>query len=116
MDERLKKALEFSNFMVTLDNQLRNLREKFNQDTIYYHNGGQFTVTKELISFCDTMVNKNQKTIVLVDDNEMPVQIEDLEIFVDNLVDNYVQSSNSFLNDYNILRKKRSVEFIIGES
>ena len=116
MDERLKKALEFSNFMVTLDNQLRNLREKFNQDAIYYHNGGQFTVTKELISFCDTMVDKNQKTIVLVDDNEMPVQIEDLEIFVDNLVDNYVQSSNSFLNDYNILRKKRSVEFIIGES
>ena len=38
MDERLEKALEFSNFMVTLDNQLRNLREKFYQDTIFYHN------------------------------------------------------------------------------
>ena len=29
MDERLKKALDFSNYMVTLNNQKRVLKEKF---------------------------------------------------------------------------------------
>ena len=116
MDERLEKALEFSNFMVTLDNQLRNLREKFYQDTIFYHNGGQFSVTKELISFCKAMADTNQVSLVVVDDNDMPVQIENLSEFIQAITDNYVQSSNSFLNDYNMLRKKRSVEFIINES
>ena len=53
---------------------------------------------------------------VVVDDNDMPVQIENLSEFIDAIIDNYVQSSNSFLNDYNMLRKKRSVEFIINES
>ena len=46
MDERLKKALDFSNYMVTLNNQKRVLKEKFFENRIYYYNGGQFSVKK----------------------------------------------------------------------
>jgi len=52
MDERLEKALEFSNFMVTLNNQKRILQEKYEQDIIYYIDGCQFTVNKELNCSC----------------------------------------------------------------
>ena len=62
------------------------------------------------------MMLKILMMMVLVDDNDMPVQIENLSEFINAITDNYVQSSNSFLNDYNMLRKKRSVEFIINES
>ena len=33
MDQRLEKALDFSNYMVTLNNQKRVLTEQFKQDT-----------------------------------------------------------------------------------
>jgi len=51
MDKRLEKALEFSNYMVTLNNQKRILKEKFRENIVHYHNGGQFTVTQDLITF-----------------------------------------------------------------
>ncbi len=35
MDERLQKALEFSNYMITLDKQVRKLKEK-NQENLLY--------------------------------------------------------------------------------
>ena len=116
MDQRLQKALEFSNFMISLDNQTRNLQNKFYQDTIFYYNGGQFKITQELISFCKTMIDYNQTSLVIVDDNDLPVQIENLNKFVNDIINVYVESSKSFLNDYNILRKERSVEFIISQS
>ena len=51
MDERLEKALEFSNYMLTLNNQKRLLTEKYQEELLYFYNGCQFTVTKELINF-----------------------------------------------------------------
>jgi hypothetical protein len=52
MDERLEKALDISNYMVTLNNQKRLLKEQYAENLVFYHNGGQFTITQELISFC----------------------------------------------------------------
>ena len=114
MDERLEKALEFSNFMVTIDNQKRALREKFYQDVMMYINGGQFLITKELISFCSAMLVKCQKTIVLIDDNDMPIEIDDLQEFFDSVIEKYTLATNSYFKDYKVLRSKRSVEFVIS--
>jgi uncharacterized protein (TIGR00661 family) len=50
MDERLKEALDFSNLMITLDNQKRILKEQYQNNLMYYFNGSQFTVTQSLIS------------------------------------------------------------------
>jgi len=113
MDERLEKALEFSNFMVTLNNQKRLLQEQFKQDIIFYFNGGQFTVTKELLSFCDLMLNKNQIDLVLIDDNDMPIMIEDLKVFTDDIFDIYFNASNKFLTEYSSLKSKRSIQSIV---
>ena len=55
MDDRLKKALDFSNYMITLDNQKRILKEKYQEDLLYYYGGGTFVATKELITFCYSM-------------------------------------------------------------
>ena len=56
MDERLEKALDMSNYMVTLNNQKRLLKEQYKENLIYYFNGGQFTVTQDLISFCQCLL------------------------------------------------------------
>lgn len=111
MDERLEKALEFANFMVTLNNQKRSLKEKYKTDCVFYQNGGTFTITKELITFIKTLVDLNNVAdVVVIDDNELPIRINDLAIFLQNIVDQYFNAANGYYNEYEKLKKTRSVE------
>jgi len=113
MDERLKKALDFSNYMVTFNNQKRLLKETYNQDLLYYHNGAQFTVTRELINFCYTLLSTDNTEVVLVDDNGIPVQITDLDDFHSNIIDVYFTASNEYYNKFMHLKKQRSVPNLV---
>ena len=79
MDERLQTALEFSNYMTTLNNQKRIIREKFLEDCVHYLNGGKFTVNRDLITFCNTLLSKGQESAIFIDDNDTPINVEDLE-------------------------------------
>lgn len=110
MDERLEKALEFANFMVTLNNQKRSLVEKYHTDCVYYHSGGTFTINKSLITFVKTLVDLENTSMVLIDDNELPIRIDDLAQFLSDILDQYFIASNSYYNDYQLLKKNRSVE------
>ena len=64
MDERLEKALNFSNYMLTLNNQKRLIAEKYQEELIYFYNGSQFSVTRELITFVNLMITADQDDIV----------------------------------------------------
>ena len=37
MDEKLSKALDYSNYMVTLNNQKRLLTEKYQEELLYFY-------------------------------------------------------------------------------
>lgn len=111
MDERLEKALDFANFMVTLNNQKRSLREKYYTECVYYHNGGSFSITKDLITFVKTLIDlENTEQVVLIDNNDLPVRIENLNQFLDDIIDQYFIASNNYYNEYQLLKKNRSVE------
>ena len=114
MDERLKKALDISNYMVTLNNQKRLLKEKFYEDLIYFDSGSQFLVTQNLITFVKLLIESGYDTdVVLIDDNDIPVKIKDLEVFYQNILDVYFKSANFYMNEYDKLKKSRTVEKII---
>lgn len=113
MDERLEYALDFSNFMITFDNQKRVLKEKYKESLIFYFNKGQFTVTKEFIAFIQTMISFKQNEIVIIDDNDEPIQIDDLKIFMIEIVDVYFQASNAYFAEYKKLIQQRSVKGIL---
>jgi hypothetical protein len=111
MDERLEQALEFANFMVTLNNQKRSLREKYYTECIYYHNGGSFGITKDLITFVKTLIDLgNTEQVVLIDNNDLPIRIENLAQFLDDIIDQYFIASNNYYIEYQSLKKNRSVE------
>jgi hypothetical protein len=114
MDERLKKALDYSNYMITLSNQKRILLEQYNNDLIYYFNSGQFTVSQQLVSFCQSLLSLKQTETVLVDDNGLPVEIENLEDFTKNILNVYFKASNRYLTEYTKLKKNRTVEGIVS--
>jgi hypothetical protein len=114
MDERLEKALDFSNYMVTLNNKKRLLKEKYFEELVYFTNGCQFTVTKELVTFVGFLVQTgNDSEIVLTDDNDIPTKIEDLSDFYDEILDVYFTASNNYLVEYEKIKRNRSVEKLI---
>lgn len=114
MDERLQKALDISNYMVTLNNQKRLLQEQYQENLIYYFNGGQFTITQQLISFCQSLIAMSQTDTILIDDNNTPVEIEDLVDFSQEIYSKYFEASNRYLTEYNKLKLNRSIESIMN--
>ena len=113
MDERLEKALEFSNYMLTLNNQKRLLSEKYQEDLIYFYNGSQFTITRELITFVSAMVSADQDEIVITDDNNIPCMVTDISNFYLEIINSYTNASNDYYTKYLGLKKNRSVEKLV---
>jgi len=113
MDDKLEKALDISNYMITLNNQKRLLKEKYYENLVYYFNGARFTVTKELISFVKSLLELEQDTVVLSDDNDLPIEVKNIEDFYNSIMDVYFNASNNYFVEYNNLIKNRSVEGIL---
>ena len=112
MDEKLSKALQFANFTRTFEDQKNILKETYFNSLIYYTNGGQFTVNKTLLTFTNLLLEK-QDSAVVVDDNDNPFQIENLQEFYDNILDLYFQSSNEYYEKVRELKTKRSIEKLV---
>jgi len=113
MDEKLSKALEFGNYSATLDNQKRMLHEKFVTDTLYFVSGGQFTINKELINYCQTLVSNDQSTVILLDDNGIPIEISDVQEFQTEILDKHFTALNELYTEYKKLEKSRSVDGLV---
>lgn len=114
MDERLEKALDFSNYMVTLNNQRILIQEKFQEQSIHYFNGGKFQATQERIAFVQSLLAMHQTSTILIDDNNIPVQIEDLETFALDLHSTYFEAANNYFKEYTNIKKNRNVEGLIN--
>ena len=113
MDERLEKALDFSHYMTTLNNQRRLLHEKFIENCTHYINGGKFIVDKELINFCQMLVNNKQESVILIDDNNTPIEVVELDKFLEDIMDIYFTTTNEYFVKYNEIKKQRSVKGLV---
>ena len=115
MDDVLKKALEFSNYRQTLAIQRKTLKEKINQDLTYGFGGGIFKIDRSLISFVQLLVDQGRiNDIPLLDVNDVPVLIPDMEKFRDEIIDRYFSSLYNYYERDQELRKSRSVEKLVG--
>ena len=113
MDERLEQAIESSNFLITLENSKRVLKEQYKESLVCYHNKGQFSISMELISYLQTLIGMNQTETVLIDDHDIPIQIENLKLFVLEVMNQFYNANNKYLIEYNKLVKKRSTKDIV---
>lgn len=114
MNDRLSKALDFSNYMETLSDEKRQLNEKYQANLIYHFNDCQFTVTKELMTFVKLLVDKKVEFAILVDDNDVPTRVDNVKKFLNDLLDVYFQASNEYVNDYEKLKTARTIEKLVN--
>ncbi len=114
MDDKLKQAFEIANYMTTLADQKRILVEEYNQNIIYFFNGGCFRVDRELINFVKTLIDLDKQDAVIIDSNNLPVDIQNLKTFLDEILNTYSSAVKSYHNKYQKLRSCRSVEGILN--
>ena len=113
MDERLEKALEFANYRQTLNSQLQKIKVRAENSLIIAKNGGTFSVDQALICFLDYLIRTGSEDAVLLDSNNIPVQIENISEFLEEVTARYFEVTNDYLREYQIIRRARSVKSIL---
>jgi hypothetical protein len=115
MQEQLKKALEFSQYKQTLSIQRKILKEKIEAVLTFGQSGGIFKIDRSLITFVQLLIDQGRTHgVVLLDQNENPILIDDLEKFKDDILDRYFTSTNEYYEQYQTLKKSRSVEKLLN--
>lgn len=113
MTEDIKKAFDLANRMIVLSNQKASLLDEFEQSTLFFHNGGCFKINQTLISFVTALEDLNQSTVVLIDQNNTPILIEDLNKFKQDIINCYFQASNKYLVEYQKVQHNRDIKSIL---
>ena len=113
MDERLAKALEFSNYRATIENQKRNLRSRVDTVQTITYNNGTFKADKSTISFIKSLVDLKQSNVIAVDERNNPIEISDPNEFLITLIEAYNSSMNEFLAESKKLAKARNIKKIM---
>ena len=111
--ERLAKALDFSNTMQTFNLAKNNLKVKTQNLLSYSTNGGTFRVSQELIAFVNMAVVSGKSSLILLDKNDIPIQIDDTEKFLEDISSLYFEVINEYYNDYQKLRSSRKIEKVL---
>jgi hypothetical protein len=114
MDAQLKQALDFANYRQTLSIQKRTIKEKIEAKLTYGYNGGIFKIDRILIVFVQMLIDQGRTHgVPLLDINDNPIMVEDLEIFKDEIVDRYFTSTLEYYEQFENLKKSRSVEKLL---
>lgn len=113
MDERLQKALEFSNYNLTISNQKKNVKNRVNQLRIVHSNGGVFMAEPATISFLKTLVDLGNKEGILIDSKDNPIHISNFEELLDKLVSAYFTATNELEAEHAKMKKMRNIKKIM---
>jgi hypothetical protein len=115
MDPLLERALDFSNYQHTLAIQRKTLKEKMSAKLVCGFSGGIFTVTRELLVFVQMLIDQKRTSgVIVLDNNENPILIDDLEKFRDELFDKYFTVTLEYHQHYENIKKSRSVEKLLN--
>ena len=116
MQEHFNKALEFANYQQTFSIQKKLLKEKIESKLTYGFNGGLFHIDRNLLTFVEILCNKGRTSgIVILDTNENPVLIDNLEDFRDEIFDRYFEITKEYYGFYQKLKTNRSVEKLLEQ-
>ena len=113
MDKRLEQALEFSNFRMILATRQENLNTLMNNKLMLSYGGGLFKVNKELISFVSLIILIGGNEAILIDENDIPVKITDLQEFGEKCKETYEKALTQYYNSYQKLSEAREIRKVI---
>jgi hypothetical protein len=110
MDERLEKALAFSNYRATIENRRKSVRRRFETMMVVHKNNGMFQADQDTIAFVDALIREGHNDAVLIDAKSNPVDIDDLKAFRTELFNTYFAATNEYATEMRKLAKARDVK------
>jgi hypothetical protein len=114
MQEQLKSALDFANYQQTFSIQKKTLKERTEAKLTFGCNGGIFFIDRTLLTFVEMLVSKGRTSgVVLLDSNQNPILIDQLESFRDDIFSRYFEVTNEYFEQYQKIKKSRSVEKLL---
>jgi hypothetical protein len=114
MDQRLKEALEYSNYRLTLAAHKKNIRLRAEAIQLVSESGGMFRASESLILWLDYLIRSQTTQYVLVDINDQPIMVKDLVSLKDKLTDAHAQSMNLLHAETEKIKRARNVEKIVS--
>ncbi len=114
MDDKLKAALEFSNYRLTLNNQKQNLKQRMNTMLTIGYMNSLFTAKLELINFVKQLLDLGVEQYIFLDDNETPTMVSDIKDFHDKLFSTYTEALNEYYVENEKLKKQRDTKGLVG--
>lgn len=113
MDERLEKALEFSNYRITLGNQKRSVKQRMLVLQTVNYSRGVFNANPVMISFIKSLIDSGKENAIVLDSKESPIVIEDLQDFLDTLLSSYIESTNEYKAQMDKIQKARNIKSLM---
>lgn len=110
MDQRLEKALAFSNYRITIENRRKALKRRFESMIVVHYGGGMFKADQPTINFVSTLLQRGHKDSILIDEKGNPVEITDLVELLDTLFDAYFKATNEYSSETKTLAKARDIK------
>lgn len=114
MDDKLKAALEFSNYRLTLANQKQNLKHRMNTMLTIGYMNSMFTAKLELINFIKILIDSQVEKYIFLDDNQSPVLVNNLKEFYSKLLSAYTEALNEYYVEFEKLKKQRNTKGLVG--
>lgn len=113
MDKRLEQALEISNFRLILATRQENLKVLMDNKLNLNYEGDIFQVSRELISFVSFLLLGGSKDCILIDKNDIPIKIKNLEDFANKAGARYEKALAQYYNSYQKLNEAREIRKVI---
>jgi hypothetical protein len=113
MDEKLEKALEFSNYQKTLHLQKENLKLRLEHMLLVKFDNNIFSCSIELINFMQTCISNNIESVVILNNYGDPVKVDQLRDCLDLFLGKYNTAYNEYFEKYEALKKARNVKKVV---
>jgi hypothetical protein len=115
MDDRLKKALDFANYRLTLQTQRKNIDARVESMLLLNYNNYVFKVTQDLIGYVSAQVSLNPKKVLYIADSiGNTSSIDKSKEFLKKLLETYDKAMQLKWDEQQKLKKARATKTVVG--
>ena len=113
MDERLEKALNFANYMQTVNTQKKNIYKRYETLLLLTYEDGLFTANQSLIGYVQALLSSENDYDLVMDNNQKAIVIHDLKNFLDSLLSANYMALNYLNLEYKKLDESRNIKKVL---
>jgi len=113
MDQRLKEAIEYSNYRLTLSTHKKNIRLRAEAIQLVSNSGGMFRASEQLILWLDYLIRNGTEQYVLNDSNDQPILVKDIPALHKKLADGHAKAMNLLHTENEKIKHARTIEKVV---